>query len=382
MELARETAAEAAPDWGAPPWRIDVAVPRAPLPEHAEIAVVGAGFTGLAAALACARRGACVHVLEARGIGAGASGRSGGIALEGTAAGPRPGAEACLAALESLIARNAIECDLELRGCWRVRHLAGAATPPPRPAWPDADGAWIVRDGEEPGGALDPGKLVAGLASAALRAGAVLHEGTPVASLEPGPPCRLRVGDRTLVAERVVLALNGFLPAFVPEAGIRPALTLALATAPLGPDALAAIGLGATPFYTADLPYLWGRATHDGRLVIGAGLAFDPEGRVDRVAIGRDDVRVSLERVAARVRGLHPALAGVPFAHAWGGPIAFRAGGVPVVAEIAPGVLAMGACAGHGVALSAVLGDVAASWAREGVAPPPWGAAPAGAGAQ
>ncbi len=363
-------------DWGEPPWRVGVVVPRTALPEHVEIAVVGAGFTGLATALACAARGASVRVFEACGIGAGASGRTGGIALEGTAVGPRPGADACLAALAALVSAHEIDCDLDLGGCWIVRHVRGAAARPAAPCWPDADDSWIVRDREEPGGSLDPGKLVAGLAVAALRAGVTLHEHARVGALEPGPPVRFQIDGRRIAADRVVLAVNGFLPAFVPDVGIRPALTLALATAPLDAATRAAIGLGATPFYTSDLPYLWGRATRDGRLVIGAGLAFDAEGHVERIAIGRDDVREMIARIEARVRGLHPALAAVPLTHAWGGPIAFRGEGEPLLAEIAPGVLAAGACAGHGIALSASIAEIAADWACDGGSLPAWGAAP------
>jgi gamma-glutamylputrescine oxidase len=359
-------------DWGEAPWRIDAAVPRAPLPEHADVAVVGAGFTGLATALRCARPGAAVHVFEADALGSGASGRSGGIALEGTAIGALAGADACLAALAELAAQHGIDCDLELGGCWTIRHVRGAE--PPAPRWPDADGSWIVLDEREPGGALDPGKLVAGLARAALRAGVALHERAPLEAIEPGAPVRLRVGGRALTAERAVLATNAFLPGFLPGAGIRPALTLAIATAPLARGVLEGVGLGAQPFYTLDLPYLWGRATREGRLVIGAGLAFDPADRVERVAIGRDDVRAALDRVVARVRGLHPGLARVAVTHAWGGPIAFRGEGAPVLAEIAPGVLAAGACAGHGVALSATLAEIASRWVREGSgALPAWG---------
>jgi glycine/D-amino acid oxidase-like deaminating enzyme len=230
-----------------------------------------------------------------------------------------------------------------------------------------------VRDCDEPGGALDPGKLVAGLATAALRAGVIVHEHAPVDALEPGTPPRLRVGERSITADRVVLAVNGFLPAFLPRAGIRPALTLALATAPLAREMIAAIGLGATPFYTGDLPYLWGRATRAGRLVIGAGLAFDADDRVERVAIGRDDVREAFERITTRIRGLHPLLAEVPITHRWGGPIAFRGEGEPLLDAIAPGVLAIGACAGHGVALSAAVAQIAARWVHDAVAPPAWG---------
>jgi len=355
--------------WGAPPWRIDVELPRSPVPERADVAVVGGGFTGLATALACAERGASVHLFETGALGAGASGRTGGLVLEGTAAGPLPGAEACIDALRALVRTHDLDCDLDLRGCWIVRHQGAETTA--SPSWPDGDAGRLVVDGEEPGGAVDPGKLVAGLARAALRAGAALHERSHVELVAAG---RLRADGSDVSAGRVVVATNAFLERLVPVASLRPALTFAIATAPLAPAALEAVGLGRTPFYTGDLPYLWGRATREGRLVIGAGLAFEDEGRVERLAIEDAAIRASLERLAARTRGLHEALAAVPITHAWGGPIAFREGGVPILAQVASGVLATGAYAGHGVALSAAIARIACAWAIDGVAPPAWGA--------
>src|SRR5277367_4821345 len=59
------------------------AVPAQPLPESADVAVTGAGFTGLSAALALAKRGAKVVVLESETIGWGASSRNGGMVLTG-----------------------------------------------------------------------------------------------------------------------------------------------------------------------------------------------------------------------------------------------------------------------------------------------------------
>src|ERR1700684_4289979 len=59
------------------------APPRQPLPESADVAIVAAGFTGLSAALALAKRGAKVVVLESETIGWGASSRNGGMVLTG-----------------------------------------------------------------------------------------------------------------------------------------------------------------------------------------------------------------------------------------------------------------------------------------------------------
>src|SRR5258706_1428588 len=57
--------------------------PAQPLPESVDVAVIGAGFTGLSAALSLAKRGAKVVVLESETIGWGASSRNGGMVLTG-----------------------------------------------------------------------------------------------------------------------------------------------------------------------------------------------------------------------------------------------------------------------------------------------------------
>src|SRR5262245_66074493 len=99
---------------GRPPWRVEAAPPPAPLPSRCDIAVVGGGFTGLSAAYHLARRGARVALLEAATVGAGASGRTGGIVLEGTAAGTLERVEHCLDALAALVEDAGIDCDLHL----------------------------------------------------------------------------------------------------------------------------------------------------------------------------------------------------------------------------------------------------------------------------
>ena len=81
--------------WGSPPWKIDFRPPPRALPARVDFAVIGGGFTGLAAAawLRLLAPEKSVAVLEAFRIGAGASGRTGGMALAETAAGAsaRPG---------------------------------------------------------------------------------------------------------------------------------------------------------------------------------------------------------------------------------------------------------------------------------------------------
>ncbi len=369
------TASELAPRWGDPPWRVERSTRPAKIPDATGCAVVGGGFAGLSAAQALARAGARVHVLEAHRIGDGASGRSGGLALEGTAIGPLEGVDDCLGDLGALLDQLEIACDLELGGCWELRHAASPAAPSGERSWPDPPAGRLVVAGRVPGGALDPGALVSGLARAAARAGAVLVEEARVDAWDPGPPIRLQAGGREIRAERVLFAIDALPSALVPAEGVRAALTLALATEPLPLPLLAEIGLGATPFYTTDLPYLWGRATRDGRLVIGSGLAFDADGDLERLSLAQPELRDTLARLERRLRGLHPALAGAAVTHRWGGPIGFRSARAPLFAELAPGALAAGAYAGHGVALSVRLGALAAAWLRDGGALPTWGAA-------
>ena len=68
-------------------WLTTVAMPHgngAPtLPERVDVAVIGAGFTGLSAARTLAKRGAKVAVLESETVGWGASSRNGGMVLTG-----------------------------------------------------------------------------------------------------------------------------------------------------------------------------------------------------------------------------------------------------------------------------------------------------------
>ena len=167
-------------------------------------------------------------------------------------------------------------------------------------------------------------------------------------------------------ATRVVIATNAYLPTLIPlGVDLRPALTLALATAPIDEATRQAIGFR-LPFYTVDLPYVWGRTIADGRLVFGSGLVFPPGNDVRETRADTDDARAVFARLEARVRAFHPALADVVIDRRWGGPISFIPGRAPILSlhPDDPNVVITGGCAGHGVALSFRIGEIVADHHR------------------
>jgi gamma-glutamylputrescine oxidase len=365
------------PAWGTPPWRVDLDIAPAAPPARCDVAVVGGGFTGLSAAYHLAQRGVRVALLEASRLGSGASGRTGGIVLEGTAIGLMERVEHCLDALAAVVARERIACELRLGGCWELTHRRD---PDSRGRlWRDGD-AWLYVSDTVPGGTVDPGALVSGLGRAARDAGASLHEDARVLGIEPGRPTCLRLAHGTVEADHVVVALNGYTAALLTlPIRLGAALTLALATDPIGEPGLAELGLGdGMPFYTTDLPYLWGRITADGRLVLGAGLLHGDD--VSRVALHDADGTATLDRLEERVARMHPVLARTRIVARWGGPIAFTPQRTPVLSRLpstsASDVIVYAGCAGHGIALGVRVGQLVTESIVDGVPLPSWGALP------
>ena len=172
--------------WGAPPWEVDFHPPRLPVPPKVDFAVIGGGFTGLAAAawLRLLAPGKSVALIEAGRIGAGASGRTGGMALAESAAGDLPGLGDVLAGLKNILEklgeasgqRLAEACELQLNGAWEIGRRGWRADSPIQ--WKDSGDLRVVND--VPGGTLHPAKLVAGLAAAAVHLGVIVVEDTPV----------------------------------------------------------------------------------------------------------------------------------------------------------------------------------------------------------
>ena len=372
--------------WGSPPWQIDfTARPQGTsLPDVLDFAVVGGGFTGLAAA-AWLRKIApekSVAVFEAGAIGAGASCRSGGMALAESAAGDLPALGDVLAGFSRILDELGVECDRELNGAWEVGREKGVVNS--AISWNDSGTLRVTK--EIPGGTIDPGKLVGGLARAAERLGARILENHRVANIRWSdvPEIELAAdapGTKKISARRIVFATNALsLGLSGLEQGSHPRLTLAMATEPVSEETLEKIGLAQRkPFYTTDLPYLWGRVRRDNSIIFGAGLVQSPDcDDLDGVDISAPEPSRIFAALEERVHRLHPALKPVRFTHRWGGPIMFRDSWKPVFTWHSEAVkkknaIVIGAFAGHGVALSSYLGRWAAEAFLEGRKLPKWG---------
>jgi glycine/D-amino acid oxidase-like deaminating enzyme len=353
------------PHWGEPPWTIDFRPEPRALPAEVDYAVVGGGFTGLAAA-AWLRHVApekTVALLEMRAIGAGSSGRTGGLALAETAAGDLPGLGDVLAGFSRTLRDLGVECDLALPGAWE---LARRNPLPHSPiSWNDSGNLRAVN--EVPGGTIDPGKMISGLARAAAERGAIICEQTRVEDVAFGEPLRIAVAGRELRARGVLFASNAqSLELSGLADSTEPKFTLAAATTPFNTAQLVELGLDSgKPFYTVELPYLWGRLLPDGGIIFGgAGWTELADWReLEAMDVGAAETLETFARFERRVRGMHPVLRAAEFTHRWGGPVLVGEGWRPIFRRHArsPRALVLGAYSGHGVALSVYLGR----WAAE-----------------
>ena len=359
------TRAVSHPRWGNAPWSIDFQPARPALFAESDFAVVGAGFAGLSAA-AWLRRFApdrTVVVFESAAIGAGSSGHTGGLALAETAAGDLPGLGDVLGGFASILQDLDVECDLALPGVYEIGRNGGLADSPI--SWSDSGPLRAVK--QVPGGTIDPGKMVSGLARAAEKRGANIFENLQVDEIEFGDRITLRFSGGQVRARQVLLATNGM---SLELSGLarsgQTKFTTAVATEPLGVEALKSLGLESRrPFYTVDFPYLWGRViAHTGSVIFGGGLVHFSDWReLSNIEAGEGEAAKLIRRLESRVHALHPVLQDVRIAHRWGGPILIANHWRPVFARHprSANTIVLGAFSGHGVALSVYLGR----WAAE-----------------
>ena len=323
----------------------------------ADVAIAGAGFTGLWTAyyLKKARPELRVVVCEREIAGFGASGRNGGWCSALFPAslrkldrmGGRDAAIAMYRAMQQTVdevgaaaAAEGIDChwakggtvQLARSGVQLERARAEIAEAREFGFGPedldlldrDAATAIAAADGVLGGvytphcAAIHPSRLARGLAEAVRRHGVALHESTPVTRIEPGA---LVTAAGTVRARHVIRATEGYTPQLPGEhRTVMPVYSLMIATEPL-PDAVwEHIGLAARPTF-GDLRHMiiYGQRTADGRFAFGGRGAPYHLGSSIRPAYDRvPAVHAALRRTLAE---LFPVLADFKVTHTWGGPL-------------------------------------------------------------
>lgn len=349
----------------------------------ADVAIVGGGYTGLSAALHLAEAGVDVVLLEAERIGWGASGRNGGQLHSGQrrdqdwledhlgldmAKRLWTLAEDAKATTLALIEKHGIACEWRaglIETAHKARLVAGERAYVDKlkerygyepVAWLDREmlaeriGTGVYFGGRLDSGAghLDPLKFAQGLANAAAKAGARLHEGTRVTGLAG---TTLQTARGSVSADIVILAGNGLLEGIdaETEARVMPIDNYILATAPIGagkPGGL--IPNGEAVSDTRFVVYYF-RPSADGRMLFGGGETYDRS--------TRDDVAGFVRR---HLLAIYPQLADARIDYAWGGTLAITLKRMPFIRRLRPGVYAAAGYSGQGVALAPYAGKLLA----------------------
>jgi len=352
-----------------------------------DVAVVGAGFTGLRAALALAEAGSAVAVFDAGDVGYGAAGRSGGQVNPMLPA-PRPEdlrravgntyferlAKISLGSakeLFDLVQRYEINCDARQHGWLRVDHCPAArdqARSAAR-AWNEFGAGFEFLDGDEvhsltgspayrsatlspKGGAVQPLALVRGLARAAEKRGVKVYARSAVTGLERvDQRWTMTAAGQRVTADRVLLATNGYTDGLFAglKRSVLPLTSLQIATEPLSDEEIAPILPGGHTISDTRRMIMYARREPDRRLVFG-GMGY-------RTPLGG---KGGFRWLFRDVKRIFPSVRPESWRFRWGGQLAITEDRVPHFHEPAPGLLAGLGYNGRGVAMSLVMGRVLA----------------------
>ncbi len=375
--------------------------PRPPLRQDldVDVAIVGAGFTGLWTAYELQRREPALRiaVLEREVAGFGASGRNGSWCVGELNAGigllsARFGKERALrlhAALRDTVGevgRGLAEAGVEAgfqrsgvmlaaRGAYQLPLLEEQLEEYRAAGLPD-EYRWLERDQArdrlsaagveaalytENGASLDPGRAVRGLAQAVERRGAVIHELTPVLRVRPGRPAQLETPAGRVRARVAVLALEAYLcqlPGF--RRRVLPVYSLIDLTEPLTPEQRARIrweGRMCVASMRLTVDYL--ALTADHRILVGGRGA--PYRFGSRMASSTELHQGTHRQLRAMFRSWFPELGDVRFAASWGGAVGMPRDWIPQIEHLpARGIALAYGYTGHGVATSNLAGRVLA----------------------
>jgi glycine/D-amino acid oxidase-like deaminating enzyme len=324
-----------------------------------DVAIVGAGFTGLWTAyyLAVADPSLRIAVIEKEVAGFGASGRNGGWSsalfpasrskmakLKGSsrddARRQTDAMRASIGEIEKAVAAEGIDCEFHRGG-----NLSFARSPSQLArareevedarSWGDTEDDVRLLTAEETlgmarasdvlGGVytphcarIHPSKLVRGLARAVEKRGVTIYEQSPVVEVAPS---QVRTAQATVRAEYVVRATEGYTAALPGHRRtVAPIYSLVVATEPL-PDRLwDEVGLADKPTFSDERHLIiYGQRTADGRIVFGGRGA--PYHFASSISPDYDRAERVFRGLRTTLTDLFPALRDVPFSHSWGGPL-------------------------------------------------------------
>jgi glycine/D-amino acid oxidase-like deaminating enzyme len=359
-----------------------------PLPERADVAIIGGGYTGLSAARTLAKRGVNVVVLEAETMGWGASSRNGGMTLTGLKApmqtiikkyGRNLAKELfqvsidSVATVEQIVEEENIDC-----GFARTGHLLAANKPKHYEALKDEvefmakefnhkvhlvspkdlqseigssvyHGALV----DDVSAGVNPAQFVAGLADAAEKAGAILCARARVNRLgRSGNRFLIETERGSLTVESVFVATSGYTGNFVKklQRKIIPIGSFIIATEKLS-DALAHELSPKNRMIFDYKHYLNYFRLWDNRMIFGGRAAFFPE--------NENTIAQSGEILRREMLQVYPQLKDAKVEFVWGGTLDFAFDMMTHVGELDGAQYALG-YAGHGVAMGTHLGRTVA----------------------
>ncbi|MFT0892894.1 NAD(P)/FAD-dependent oxidoreductase [Pseudochelatococcus sp. G4_1912] len=353
----------------------------------ADICIVGAGFTGLGAALTLAKAGSNVYVVEAAHVGGGASGVNGGqvhpgqrrdqLWLEARIGKARARAvwdiaEEARLWLTEVINQYAIDCAYRpglLHIAHRKRHFHALAEDAEHLTRHYGVTELEVLDAREiekythmhgafggvfnpHGGHLDPLALTRGLALASEAAGAQIYEQSRVLKVVPdGNAWRVITNIGSVRARAVLLSGDGSLDALsdVAAAHVMPLVNFMIATAPLDPALADSVLKGMIAASDTRFVVNYFRRTEDNRIIFGGGESY-----------GSSLPRNFPKRVRTRMLELYPQLVDAPITHGWGGKLGITATRLPFVRQLNAGLYVASGYSGQGVMLAPYTGRIIA----------------------